>query len=79
MVTDEDIQRQWRNIRRLNLAQMKDGGYAFALTSESNTGVPNVDRFLRRGLMNEEKRQKERAYEHHHYIKTKSGDLVSLF
>lgn len=48
MVTDEDIQRQWRNIRRLNFAQMKVGVYAFALTSESNTGVPNVDRFLSR-------------------------------
>lgn len=47
-------QRQWRNIRRLNLAQMKDGGYAFALTSESNTGVPNVDRFLSRKKTKEE-------------------------
>lgn len=47
-------QRQWRNIRRLNLAQMKDGGYAFALTSESNTGVPNVDRFFQEKKTKEE-------------------------
>jgi hypothetical protein len=54
MVTDEDIQRQWQKIRRLNLAQTNDGGYAFALTSESNTGVPNVDRFLSRKMTKEE-------------------------
>jgi hypothetical protein len=41
------------------LARMNDGGYASALTSESNTGVPNVDRFL------SGKMTKEEAYEHH--------------
>jgi hypothetical protein len=58
MVTDEDIQKQWEKIHRLSLAQLKDGGYMIALTSPSNTKVPNVDRFLSR------KMTKEEAYEH---------------
>ena len=57
-VTDEDIERQWQRLQRLNLAQMSDGAYAFALTSESNTKVPNVDLFLSR------KMSKEETYKH---------------
>ena len=58
MVTDQDIERQWQKIRKLNLAQMNDGGYTFAVTSESNTQVPNIDLFLSR------KMSKEETYKH---------------
>lgn len=58
MVTDEEIQKQWQKLHRLSLAQLKDGNYMFALTSPSNAGPPNVDRFLSR------KMTKEEAYDH---------------
>ena len=58
MITDDDVQKQWQKLHRLSLAQLKDGGYVFALTSPSNAGPPNVDRFLSR------KMTKEEAYNH---------------
>ena len=57
-VSDDDVQKQWQKIHRLSLAQLKDGGYMFALTSPSNAGPPNVERFLSR------KMTKEEAYDH---------------
>ena len=64
MVTDEDIQKQWQKLQRLRLAQLNDGEYMFAVTSPSNAGPPNVDRFLSRKLTKEEV--------HEHLIKINS-------
>jgi hypothetical protein len=46
MASDEDIQKAWQKIRRLDLAVMKDGTYQLAVTSPSNTKVPNIDLFV---------------------------------
>ena len=53
-VTDEDIQRQWQKIRKLDLAAMKDGTYTLAVTSASNNAIPNIDSFVSRRMTKEE-------------------------
>jgi hypothetical protein len=54
VITDQDIERQWRKLQRIRLAHLNDGGYILAVASPSTTSVPNVDRFLSRKMTKEE-------------------------
>jgi hypothetical protein len=54
VITDDEIDKAWQRIRNVTLAAMKDGSYSFAVTSPSNTGVPNVNKFVSRNMTKEE-------------------------
>ena len=54
VISDEDIQKAWQRIRSLDLAVMKDGTYQLAVTSPSNTKVPNIDLFISRRMTKKE-------------------------
>jgi hypothetical protein len=60
MASDEDIQKVWQRIRRLDLVVMKDRTYQLAVTSPSNTNtkVPNIGLFVSRRMT------KEMTYNH---------------